>query len=108
MQTTQNSLLDYQQTFSRYQYPYGLMSGSAAARYQWLRVRISPVAWMYVSWECCVVSGRGLCVGQMSPADESYRVWCDCVWQLEGRGSSAMKRMRFLYVKAKVKENTEN
>jgi len=29
--------------------------------FQGLRVRIPPTAWMSVSFECCVLSGRGLC-----------------------------------------------
>jgi hypothetical protein len=33
-------------------------------------------AWMSVSCECCVLSGRGLCVGLISRSEESYRVWC--------------------------------
>jgi hypothetical protein len=33
-------------------------------------------AWLSVSCECCVLSGRGLCVGLITRAEESYRVWC--------------------------------
>jgi hypothetical protein len=35
---------------------------------------------MSVSCECCVLSGRGLCVGLIICPEESYRVWCvsDC------------------------------
>jgi hypothetical protein len=46
-----------------------LRRGSAAARLLALWVRIPPAAWMSVSCECCVLSGRGLCVG----ADHSPR-----------------------------------
>jgi hypothetical protein len=28
------------------------------------------------SSECCVLSGRGLCVGLITCQEESYRVWC--------------------------------
>jgi hypothetical protein len=45
-----------------------------------LWVRIPPVAWMSVSYECCVLSGRGLCFGLITRPDESYRVWCVWVW----------------------------
>jgi hypothetical protein len=31
---------------------------------------------MDVSCECCVLSGRGLCVGLITRQEESYRVWC--------------------------------
>jgi hypothetical protein len=33
---------------------------------------------MSVSWECCVLSGRGLCDGLITRPRESYRVWCVC------------------------------
>jgi len=41
-----------------------------------LRVRIPPEAWMSVSCVCCVLSGRGLCVGPIFGPEESYRAWC--------------------------------
>jgi hypothetical protein len=31
-----------------------------------------------VSCECCVLSGRGLCVQLINRTEESYRVWCVC------------------------------
>jgi len=31
---------------------------------------------MSVSCECCVLSGRGLCVWPITHPEESYRVWC--------------------------------
>jgi len=37
--------------------------GYAAARLLGLRVRILPGAWVPVSCECFVLSGRGLCIG---------------------------------------------
>ena len=33
-------------------------------------------AWVPVSFECCVLSGRGLCVGLITRPEESNRVWC--------------------------------
>jgi len=40
-------------------------------------VRIPPGSWMSVSCECCVLSGRGLCIGLITCPEESYRVrWC--------------------------------
>jgi hypothetical protein len=36
---------------------------------------LSPAAWMSVSCECCVLSGRGLCDGPITRPEESYRVW---------------------------------
>jgi hypothetical protein len=47
----------------RSQWPCGLRRGSTAARLLELWVRIPPRAWMSVSWDCCVFSGRGLCDG---------------------------------------------
>jgi hypothetical protein len=35
---------------------------------------------MSVCCECCVLSGRGLCVGLITRLEESYRVWCVWVW----------------------------
>jgi hypothetical protein len=53
----------------RSQCPRGLRRGSAAARLLGLCVRIPPVAWMSVSCECCVLSGRG----SLRRADHSPR-----------------------------------
>jgi hypothetical protein len=36
---------------------------------------IPPRAWMSVSCECCVLSGRGLCDELVPRPEESYRVW---------------------------------
>jgi hypothetical protein len=60
----------------RSQWPLGLSCGSAADRLLGLRVRIPQDAWMSVSCECCVLSGRGLCVGLITRPEESYRVRC--------------------------------
>jgi hypothetical protein len=38
--------------------------------------KIPAEAWMYVSCECCVLSGSGLCDGPITRPEESYRVWC--------------------------------
>ena len=38
--------------------------------------RILPGAWISVSCECCVYSGRGLCVGLITLIEESYQVRC--------------------------------
>jgi hypothetical protein len=35
---------------------------------------------MYVCWECCVLSGTGLCVSLITSPGESYRAWCVWVW----------------------------
>ena len=54
--------------------------GSAAARLLELRFRIPLGVWMVVSCECCVLSGRGLCFGLTIRPEDSYRMWCVCVW----------------------------
>jgi hypothetical protein len=48
----------------------------AAARLPKLRVRTPPGAWMSVSFECCVLSGRGVCDGPITRSKVSYRVLC--------------------------------
>ena len=63
-------------TFSRSRWQRGLRRGSVAARWPGLWVRIPLGAWIFVSFECCVLSGRGLCVGLITHPEESYRVWC--------------------------------
>jgi hypothetical protein len=57
-------------------WPSGLRGGSSAARLLGSWVRILPRAWMSVSCDCCVMSGRGLCDGLVPRPEESYRVWC--------------------------------
>jgi hypothetical protein len=46
------------------------------ARLLGLRVRIPPEAWLYDSWEFCVLISGGLCVGPIIRPKESYRVQC--------------------------------
>jgi len=38
---------------------------------------------MSVSCECCVLSGRGLCDELVTRLEESYRLWCVVVCDLE-------------------------
>jgi hypothetical protein len=58
--------------------PRDLRLGSAAARLLGLWVRIPPREWMPLACERCVLSRRDICVGRITPTEESYRVWC--VW----------------------------
>ena len=44
---------------------------------------------MFVCFECCVLSGRGLCDGLITHPQESYRLWCAVVCDVE---SSKMRR----------------
>ena len=46
-------------------------------------VRIPPGAWIFVCCECSVLSGRGLCDELITRPEESYRLWCVVVCDLE-------------------------
>jgi hypothetical protein len=65
------------------QWPRGLRRRSAAARLQILGVRIPLEAWMSVCCKCCVLSCIVLCVGLIIRPEESYRLWCVVVCDLE-------------------------
>ena len=67
----------------RSQWPRGLSRMSAAARLLRSWVRIPPGAWIFVCCECCVLSGRGLCDELIARPEESYRMWCVLVCDLE-------------------------
>ena len=62
---------------------------SAAARLLRSWVRIPPGAWIFVCCECCVLSGRGLCDELITRPEESYRLCCVVVCDLE---TSRMRR----------------
>ena len=65
------------------QWPRGLRRRSAAARLLRLWVRIPAGAWMSVCCECCVLSGAGLCDELITRPEESYRLCCVVVCDLE-------------------------
>ena len=46
-------------------------------------VRIPPGAWIFVCCDCRVLSGRGLCDELITRPEESYRLWCIVVCDLE-------------------------
>ena len=78
----------------RSQWPRGLRSRSVAARLLRSWVRIPPGAWMFVCCECCVLSDRGLCDELITRPEESYRVWCVVVCDLENlKNKEAMTRV---------------
>jgi len=68
---------------SRSQWPRNLRLGSVAARLLRLWVRIPLGVWMSLCFECCVLSGRGLCDGLIIRPEESYWLWCVAVCDLE-------------------------
>ena len=49
---------------------------------------------MFVCCEYYVLSGRGLCDELITPPEESYRLWCIVVWDLENvENEEAMTRV---------------
>ena len=78
-----NYILGSCYNLSRFKWPRGLRRGSAAARLLGLLVRIPPGAWMFVCCECRVLSGRGLCGELITRPEESYRLCCVVVCDLE-------------------------
>jgi hypothetical protein len=67
----------------RSQWPRGLRRSSATARLLRLWVQIPGGAWMFVYCDCCVLSGRGLCDELIAGPEESCRLWCVVVCDLE-------------------------
>ena len=69
--------------YCRSQWPRRQRRRSAAARLLRSWVRIPPGAWTFVYFECCVLSGRGLCDGLITCPEEFYRlrrvVVCDLI-----------------------------
>jgi len=65
------------------QWPRRLRRMSVATRLLRLWVRIPPGAWMSVGRECCVLSGRGLYDELIARPEESYRLCCVVVCDLE-------------------------
>ena len=59
---------------------------------------------MSVSYECCVLAGRGLCDRLITRPEESYRMWCVVACDLEtsrqrrlwpARGRSTNKKLQY-------------
>ena len=67
----------------RSQWSRGLRRRSAASRVLRLWVRFPLGAWIFVCFECCALSGRGLCDELITHPDDSYRLWCFVVYDLE-------------------------
>jgi hypothetical protein len=73
----------------RSQWPRGLRHRSMVACLLRLWVWIPLEALLFVCCECCVLSGRGLCDELITRPEESYRLWCVVVCDLE---TSRMRR----------------
>ena len=82
-QWLQFEILSSKVCYRRSQWPRGLRRGSAAARLLRSWVPIPLGSWMFVCCECCVLSGRGLCDELITRPEESYRLWCVVVCDLE-------------------------
>jgi hypothetical protein len=78
---------------SRSQWPSGLRRGSAAARLLGLRFRIPPGVGCLSVVSVEYLSGRGLCDGPITHPEESYRLWCVLVCDLE---VTRMRRLRLI------------
>jgi hypothetical protein len=65
----------------RSQWPRGRRSAAACLLRLW--VHIPPGAWMFVSCESCVLSGTDLIDELITRPEESYRMWCVVVCDLE-------------------------
>jgi len=68
---------------SRSQWPRDQRRRSAAARQWRLGVRIPPETWIFVCCECCMLSRRGLGDELVTRSEESYRMWCVVVYDIE-------------------------
>ena len=66
----------------RSQCPSSLRRRSTAVHLLRLWVRIPPGAWVSIC-ECCVLPGRGNCDGLITRTEESYRLCCVVVCDLE-------------------------
>ena len=73
----------------RSQWPRGLRRRSATARLLRLWVHIPQGAWMSDCCECFVLSRIGLCDELIARPEESYRLWCVVVCDIE---TSRMRR----------------
>ena len=67
----------------RSMWPRGLRRRSAGVRLLWLWVRIPPGTRMSARCECCVFPGRGLCDELITRLEQSYRLCCVVVCDLE-------------------------
>jgi hypothetical protein len=63
---------------------------------------------MFVCCECCVLSGRGLCDELITRPEESYRLWCVIVCDLENlMNEEAMTRVGSQHHKKKLYKFTQ-
>ena len=95
-------MTSYLPRLCRYQRPRGLRRSAAACLLRsW--VRILPGSWMFVCCECCALSGRGLCDELITRPEESYRLCCVVVCDLE---TSRMRRLLPALSRSATKKRT--
>ena len=78
-----NAIMCHKKANRRSQWPRGIRRRSTAAHLLRSWVRIPPGAWMSLCCECCVLSGRSLCDDLVTRPEESYRLWCVAVCDIE-------------------------
>ena len=57
-----------------------------------------PGAWIFVCCECRVLSGRGLCEELITRSEESYRLYCVVLCDLETSGMGAPYIYIYIYI----------
>ena len=75
-----------------------LFKGSRAASLLGSWVRIPPGAWIFVCCECRVLSGRGLCDELITRPEQSYRLCCVVVCDLETSSIGAPYIYIYIYI----------
>ena len=68
-------------------------------------IQIPPGAWVFHCFECCVLSGWGLCIGPITHPEVSYRVWCVWVWLWSLDSEEALVYWGCCFMKRKRKKN---
>ena len=84
----------------------GFLAGERPAAAHLLRswVRIPPGAWIFVCCECRVLSGRGFCDELFTRPEESYRLCCVVVCDLETSRMGAP----YIYDISRLRVNVHN
>jgi hypothetical protein len=76
---------------------------SAVALLLWLWNQIPPEAWLFVTCECCMLTGRGLCVWLITRREKSYRGWCVWVWSWSLKNEEVLAHWGLLHHEKKNK-----
>jgi hypothetical protein len=73
-----------------------MFNNFSANRYVWINAGSNPAGGIDVYFECCVLSGSGLCDGPIPRPEESYWLWCVIVCDLQ---TLALARVGLLHQK---------